>query len=258
MDRILVLTDLHMTPEPPAGRPDPDARLAACLAHAAKAVPDASRIVLTGDLTDKGDIASYERLKVRLRDAHVPVQMLIGNHDNRAAFQSVFGQTFCDANGFVQSAFDLGDTRCLCLDTLFAPPYKYPESHCGLLCPARLSWLDAQLAKAPGRVVIFMHHPPHDTGFRSMDAIQLRNGSAFHDMIAQHGNVALIVAGHVHRTISGSHRGTPFAVFKSPMMQMPLDFDGLNFHAECDEPPAIGILSLTPATVLVHSEDVPV
>lgn len=257
MAKIIVLTDLHYTPIPPETGPDPDARLAACLAHARAAVPEAGLIVLTGDLTDQGDEASYQRLKARLADAHAPVQLMIGNHDNRETFAEVFGADQLNDEGHVQHVRDLGDTRLICLDTLFAPPYDYPASHCGWMCETRMAWLDRQLSAAPGRVIIFMHHPPHDTGFRAMDYLKLRNGKAFHDLIAQHGNVAHIICGHVHRTISGTHRGTPFSVFKSPMMQMPLDFHTLNFEAECDDPPAFGIVMLTDEAVLIHSEDVP-
>lgn len=257
MGPILVLTDLHYTPDVPTEGPDPDARLAACLAHAAHCVPEAALLVLCGDLADKGDTASYKRLKARLADAHVPVRLMIGNHDHRENFASVFGADVLDDLGFVQGVQDTGDTRLIFLDTLFAPPYDYPATHCGWLCETRMDWLDRQLAEAPGRVVIFMHHPPHDVGFRAMDYLKLRNGAAFHDMIARHGNVAQIICGHIHRTISGTHRGTPFSVFKSPMMQMPLDFHTLNFEAECDDPPAFGIVLLTPDAVLVHSEDVP-
>lgn len=256
MSGIIVLTDLHYTPAPPETGPDPDARLAACLAHARDTVPEAELIVLTGDLTDKGDRASYQRLKARLEQAHVPVQFMIGNHDNREVFAEVFGPEQLDPTGHVQHMRDMGDTRALFLDTLFAPPYDYPASHCGWLCDTRMDWLDRQLAEAPGRVVIFMHHPPHDVGFRAMDYLKLRNGKAFHDLLARHGNVAHIICGHVHRTISGTHRGTGFTVFKSPMMQMPLDFHTLNFEAECDDPPAFGIVLLTDEGILVHTEDV--
>lgn len=257
MSMIVVLTDLHYTPAPPEDGPDPDARLAACLSHAARAVPEADLLVVTGDLTDTGDRASYMRLRARLKEAHLPVRLMIGNHDHRETFAEVFEQEGCDEAGFVQGIQDLGDTRLIFLDTLFAPPYDYPASHCGWMCDTRLAWLDRQLAAAPGRVVIFMHHPPHDVGLRAMDYLKLRNGRAFHDLIARHGTLAHLVCGHVHRVISGSHRGVPFSVFKSPMMQMPLDFHTLDFEAECDDPPALGIIRLTPEAVLIHSEDVP-
>lgn len=257
MTRLIVLTDLHYTASVPETGPDPDARLAAALDHALTAVPKAALIVITGDLTEKGDAASYARLRARLSGLPVTVQLMIGNHDHRENFLAAFPETPCDPDGFVQSFRDLGDTRLVFLDTLFAPPYEYPASHCGWLCAARMAWFDGVLAEAPGRVVVFLHHPPHETGFRAMDYLRLRNGAAFHDLIQRHGNVALTVSGHVHRNISGAHRGTPFAVFKSPMRQMPLDFETLDFHAECDDPPGFGIITLTQDAVQVQTEDVP-
>ena len=55
MAKILVMTDLHITPE---GQSiiglDPGQRLADGLAHAARVHPDADRLVLMGDLTHHG------------------------------------------------------------------------------------------------------------------------------------------------------------------------------------------------------------
>ena len=42
--------------------------------------------------------------------------------------------------------------RVVLLDTLFAPPYDYPNSHAGLLCDKRMQWLDRQQETAGGHV----------------------------------------------------------------------------------------------------------
>ena len=62
-------------------------------------------------------------------------------------------------------------------------------------------------------------------------------------------------AGHVHRTISGSYRGLPFSVFKSPVHQQPMSFDSDDHSLSVDEPAAYGIVFLREQGVLVHTED---
>lgn len=253
MTKLIIFTDLHILPE--GGRIigiDPYERLAAGVRHAQRHHPDAARIIITGDLTHHGDADSYRRLKALLDACTLPVSLTIGNHDHRDTFASVFSATERDENGHVQSILDLPEARLVLLDTLGLPEHH----HAGFLCPARLAWLDAALAGAGERpVLIFMHHPPHETGFRGMDEIRLVNGDDFYDTVVKHGNVRHIFAGHVHRTISGSHRGIPFSVFKSPAHQQPMPFVTEDTSASVDEPGAYGIVLMTEHGLLVHTDD---
>ncbi len=245
-----------MEPFVAEGKLDPDLQLAKGIAHVNEFNSDADLVIFCGDLTDKGDVQSYEMLKHRLVDLKVPYKLLLGNHDNRANFLSVFADSEQDQNGFIQQTVDFSDTRLILLDTLNGPPYDYPFSHKGLLCEKRLSWLDEQLKTAKdNNCLIFMHHPAHDTGFAGMDIIQLIDGEGFFDVATQYGNLKHIVYGHVHRTISGSHRGIPFSVFKSTVGQMPMIFDVLNTSVEVNEPSSYGIIFAEKDTILIQTED---
>lgn len=256
MSKIIVFTDTHMELCVPEGKFDPDVQLAKGLAHVNKHHSDAELVIFCGDLTDKGDVASYEKLKARLQDLQVPFQLLLGNHDKRENFLSVFSQAVRDENGFIQQVIETQHARLILLDTLNGPPYKYPFSHMGVLCEARLSWLDKQLSEAGDKpCIIFMHHPPHDTGFAGMDVIKLMEGDAFYELINKHGNVTQLVCGHVHRTISGSHKGVAFCVFKSTVGQMPMLFDDNKTNLEINEPSSYGMLFPHADGVVVHSED---
>lgn len=257
MAKIIVFTDLHMLPE---GQTiiglDPFARLASGLSHAARMHPDADRLIITGDITHHGDPDSYRRVNALLQDYPLPVSLTIGNHDRREPFQAVFPEAARDENGFVQEVIDLPDVRLLILDTHIPVPRGDPDYSKGLLCDLRLGWLDRQLSEAGARpVLVFMHHPPHDTGFKGMDAIKLINGDAFYDVVERHGNVRHIFAGHVHRTIGGSHRGIPFSIFKSPLHQQPMPFDIDDTSSSVDEPGAYGIIVTTAEGLQVHTED---
>lgn len=256
MQKIIVFTDTHMQPQAGAEKPDPDVQLKKGITHVNEFNGDADLVVFCGDLTDKGDVGSYEMLKERLADLNIPYKLLLGNHDNRENFLTVFNDVQLDENGFVQQTIDMGSLRLILLDTLHGPPYDYPSSHMGKLCERRLEWLDAQLASAGEKdCIIFMHHPPHNTGFIAMDTIKLIDGSAFYNVVKTHDNVSQLVCGHVHRTISGHHKGIPFAVFKSTVGQMPMLFDVMDFHMEVNEPASYGILFADRGNVLVQTED---
>jgi 3',5'-cyclic AMP phosphodiesterase CpdA len=267
MSKLIVFTDLHILPE--GGRIiglDPSERLRKGIAHVNLHHPDTHHVLFTGDLTHRGDVASYQRLRDLLSELRCPYSLLLGNHDQRENFLSVFPEAPLDANGFVQQALDIAPhtgqgvhpdgARLLLLDTLFAPPHNFPDSYSGFLCEQRMDWLAQQLASAGKRPVhIFMHHPPHATGFVGMDAIALKNGEAFYELLLHHGNVRHIFAGHVHRTISGTSHGIAFSVFKSPCHQQPMPFAAEDTTLSVDEPGAYGIVLLRPDGVLVHTED---
>lgn len=259
MTGIIVFSDPHMVP---AGATiagiDPAARLAAGIAHVNEWHGDAERVVVLGDLVHGGDPASYARIAELLAGLIPPVSVVPGNHDDRAALRAAFPDAPVDEHGFLQQVIEMPDARLLLLDTLHPGPGEAGDTHGGRLCERRMTWLEARLAEAhaAGRpVLILMHHPPHRTGFANMDAIMLANGPAFHDLLARYPVVRHITCGHVHRSISGSHRGIAFTIFKSTAHQQPGIFDDDDSSLSVDEPAAYGLLQPRPDGVIAHSED---
>lgn len=259
MTSIIIFSDPHMVPGATtlAGI-DPAARLAAGIAHVNDRHADTDRVVVLGDLTHDGDPASCQRIAGLLDRLVPPVSIIPGNHDDRDALRAAFPDAPVDESGFLQQVIDVPEARLVLLDTLHAAPGERNTTHGGRLCEARMAWLEARLAEshaAAQPVQILMHHPPHPTGFANMDAIMLDNGSAFHDLLARYPVVRHIVCGHVHRTISGSHRGTAFTIFKSTAHQQPAIFDDDDSSLSVDEPAAYGLLQIGQDGVIAHSED---
>jgi 3',5'-cyclic AMP phosphodiesterase CpdA len=253
--KLIVMTDIHiMKPGRKIIGLDPSERFRACLAHAAANHPDADGLILMGDLVHHGVAEQYAQFKSLLDGLPWPVHMTIGNHDIRETFQTVFPDAPKDENGFVQQSISFGDHTLLMMDTNDPTTEPY---HGGNLCRDRLSWLSAQLAgKARGSVVIAMHHPPFTTGFPGMDDIGLQNREAFNSIVDESPAVAMVMAGHVHRTIWGSAGGKPCAVLKSPCHQMPMELDQANSSLSVDEPGAYGVLLLGPHDPVLLTEDV--
>lgn len=259
MTSIVIFSDPHMvTSDRTVAGVDPAARLAGGIAHVNEHHGDADRVVVLGDLTHDGDGLSYERIAGLLDRLTPPVSIIPGNHDDRAALGAAFPDAVVDESGFLQQAIDVPEARVILLDTLYPVPGETNATASGRLCGARMAWLEARLVESHSAgqpVQILMHHPPHATGFANMDAIMLENGPAFYDLLARYPVVRHIVCGHVHRTISGSHRGIAFTVFKSTAHQQPGIFGDDDSSLSVDEPAAYGLLQIGTRGVTAHSED---
>lgn len=212
---------------------------------------DAAFVVLTGDMTHWGDADAYDAFRTQIARLTMPVHLLVGNHDDTAAFASYFPHTPRDDNGFVQYAFETPYGRAICLDT------KSPGSHAGQYCPARLAWLTAQLEQSDGPVLLFMHHPPFAVGIGAMDQIMLQDGAAFHAVIAPHAHrIRHLFVGHLHRALFGNWRGISFSCMRGLNHQVALNLEqGQTAIAGNLEAPAYGVVLIDDACVTVHMHD---
>lgn len=196
---VAQITDFHI--KTPGQRAYRVVDTAACLRAAVAALsaldPKPDLIVATGDLADFGRVEEYELMREILNPLAAPLCLIPGNHDDRDALRMAFrGDGYFPAAGFLNYTLDVGALRLIALDTL-----KTGESG-GLLCDARLAWLDRELGAAPGRPsAIIMHHPPFQTGIGHMDAIGLEGADAFAAVLARHPHVKRVFCGHLHRTI---------------------------------------------------------
>lgn len=256
MQKLLVITDLHIClPGETIIGLDPMVRFRQVLGAALTAHPDAAALILMGDLTHRGLPAEYAALAAVLADVPIPVIPMLGNHDRRDAFLAAFPDAPRTADGHIQQVLDLGAHRIITLDSLDGPPYPAGH-HSGRLCHGRLGFLTEALAGARDKsALVFVHHPPFNTGIAGMDAIKLADGADVLALLGDHPRVHL-VCGHIHRTISGSTGGVPWTVFKSPCHQGVVDLTDLNSSLSVDEPGAYGLILLTDAGIVAHSEDV--
>src|SRR3954451_14280645 len=85
------LSDPHPRSGPLGAAPAAGLHLA--LARVLALDPRPDRVVITGDLADRGDPESYRQLTELLDRYPLPVHLATGNHDDRAALESVFSGT---------------------------------------------------------------------------------------------------------------------------------------------------------------------
>ncbi len=259
--KLVHLSDVHIDDAPILGH-DPVERFEAVLAHVAEHHGDAERIVVTGDLTHRGDGASYRRLRVMLQNAGLideagtseRLRLLIGNHDDRAEFLEAFPQTPRDAHGFVQYVDDTPAGRLVCLDTALA------GTHAGHLSPERLAWLAEALGRARDDAVptyLFMHHNPVPVGVASSDTIGLVQWRELGELLSGFpGTVRHLFFGHCHFTLAGSVAGIPFSAPRStchPCWPDPGSDDPRLGVGPLE--PSYAVALLEPSHTVVHSID---
>ncbi|MGE3651367.1 MAG: phosphodiesterase [Reyranellaceae bacterium] len=248
--KFVILTDTHFV-EP--GRLlyglDPANRLAAAVKVINRDHPDIAFVIVTGDLAHWGQAAAYAELSKVLAGLAAPSILMMGNHDRRAPLRTVFPDVDDDGNGFVQSIRQFPAATVITLDTAD----EESRTHAGLLCPARLDFLDRALAEAPADrpVLLFQHHPPFDTGLPSLDRIRLQNPEALWAVFERRRRPDHMFFGHVHRPIAGTWRGVPFHIQRATNHQVAFDLVSSEIPGTLEQPD-YSLVGVTREAIVIH------
>lgn len=246
---IAQISDPHVTAEEVRadGRPSTAELMRRAVAHllALPAPPDV--VLVTGDCTDHGSAGEFARFRDLLRPLTMPVYTIPGNHDDRERMRAEFGpQGSRPMDEFVQYVVENRPVRLIALDTVV------PGHDEGLLCEARLSWLDERLAEAPDRpTLVFMHHPPFATGLDVLDRLGLAGVEEFGAIIARHPQVERIVAGHIHCGLQRRFHGTLAMTCTSTALQIRIDHARADRLSSAMEQPSCLLHAWAPATGLL-------
>lgn len=215
---IAQVTDIHLGFEPNSPGEFNRQRLDRVLGELAAMQPRPDLLLATGDLIDRGDKASYERLREAFADLPFPVHYALGNHDVRSTFRDVFPEVgFSD--GFLQYVVEAGPLRLIVLDTL------EEGRHGGAFCEARAEWLKARLDEAPyARTLIVQHHPPVEVGIPWMNTDPAEPWvERLAACLNGRSNIVGLVCGHIHRAVTTAWAGTLVATCPSTAPQVALD-----------------------------------
>lgn len=160
-------------------------------------------ILVTGDIADHGAVHEYEQARAELT-ADVPVMMLPGNHDDRAAYRKVLlGQ---DGTAPVNEVVRIGGaTFALCDSSI-------PGENGGLLDTRTLAWLDEVLSRADGPAFVCLHHHPVPVHHPLLDGIALAEPERLAEVIRRHPRVVAILCGHVHSAAVSTLAGRPVII----------------------------------------------
>ena len=244
------LSDPHIAANgrPLPGGIDTAGMLRACVQDVLALEQQPGAVVITGDLTDLGSPGEYAFLRGLIAPLAMPVYLIPGNHDDRAALREAFPDHayLRESPDFIQYAIDSHPLRIVALDTVI------PGASGGELCEVRLAWLDRTLAAARDKAtVVLMHHPPFRTYIEAMDAMALRDPEPLAGVIERNPQVEAVLCGHVHRPITVRFAGTVASIAPSTAHHIALDLGVGAPLRYAMEPPAYRLHAYASGAALV-------
>ncbi|OKL45074.1 phosphodiesterase [Pseudovibrio exalbescens] len=235
---IAQLTDLHIKEEGKFAYQTVDTygALQRAVTHLNDFRPAIDMVVVSGDLGDFGTQAEYNLLRQELNRLHMPYHVIPGNHDDYRVMRKAFSDhTYLATEGPLTFSIFREGLRIIGLDT--SVPGR-PEGH---MDTEKQAWLKHELTTHKNEpTLIFMHHPPFETGIHHMDEIMLQNAEVdFWPLLEGHDQVLHIACGHVHRTIETMKHGIPVSIGSCVAHQVTLDLDPTSRPSFTMDPPAI-------------------
>jgi Icc protein len=229
-----------------------DGASAKALAAAVDAVlalrPAPHAVLVSGDIADTGAAREYERVRELLAPLPMPVHVLPGNHDDRAALREHFGLPGAPDDPLQYTA-PCADLRLVLCDST-RPGHDGGE--------VRLAWLERQLGAEPGApTIVAMHHVPLTIGLPVLDEIGFPPDEtrALGELLARSKHVRRVVAGHVHRTVLGTLGGCGVLACTSTNQQARLEI-GSPELAFTQEPPAFALHALLDDELVSHVQPI--
>lgn len=260
MSKFIQITDTHIVPdgELAYAKSDTAAALERAIATINAKLPvlgDVDCAIVTGDLTDYGTAAEYERFKAMMADLALPYLAIPGNHDIREPMRAAFAtEDWMPESGQIQWRRDLPAFTIVGLDTLV------DGKHHGEIAPEGFAFLDAVLADLTGKpVIVATHHHAFHTGIRPMDRTFLRNGKDLLARLEAYPGPARIISGHVHRTLTAQIGGVTCQISPAPCHAVNLDQRDEAINSLIMEPGGVTLFEMrdTPLPCIV-SDVIPV
>ena len=159
---------------------------------------------MTGDLSDDGSAASYQRLRGLLAPLELPVYCIPGNHDDRASMHAHLAADLIRIERVV--AYD--SWQFVLLDS------QVPGAAYGSLSDVELSALGEALEGAAGKhTLIGVHHGPYPVC--PLEGCRLENADRMLALLARFAGARAVIAGHTHCEIDQQLSGLQLLVTPS-------------------------------------------
>lgn len=216
--RILQITDTHLGDKPGEELLGMDTDLS--LQHVIAAIQaerePADLLLATGDLSNCGSVASYQRFQQMSGPLASHALWLPGNHDLLSAMETAIG----DGEELTRYAA-LGNWRIIMLDSTI------PGEVGGNLAPAEMALLRRFLEESVGyHALVCLHHQPLTIGCDWLDSQQVANGDEFFATLDEFDHVRGIVWGHIHQQVDRERNGVALMASPSSCVQFAPDSAG--------------------------------
>ncbi|MDX5593474.1 phosphodiesterase [Pseudovibrio sp. SPO723] len=248
---IAQLTDLHIKAEGRLayGHVDTLGALARAVDHLNAFQPAIDLVVVSGDLGDYGTREEYAVLRKELDRLSMPYHVIPGNHDDYRVMREAFSDhDYLSQQGALTFSIEREGLRIIGLDS--SVPGK-SEGHFGA---DKQAWLKAELkAHEDQPTLIFIHHPPFETGIKHMDRIMLQNADEdFWPLFRDQVQVLHIACGHVHRNIDSMKNGIPVSIGSCVAHIVTLDLDPEGASSFTMDPPSLRLFYWNNDTLVSH------
>jgi len=225
---------------------DPFDRLNTAIKSINKNFKDIDFIVITGDLTHRGDTKAFRKLKKLVKKSKVEVILLLGNHDDRENFIKVF-KDYPVNDGYIQDIRTIDNNAFIFLDT------NIKNSHKGDMSDEQFLWFEKKLKENKDKnTYIFMHHPPMDVGIKLMDKIGFESKKGFKNLVLKYPNIKYIFFGHLHRIITGIWEDIPYFGIRGTNHQLSLKHSETFEYTTNEEKPAYAIVEIKNKNITIN------
>lgn len=202
MFRVIQISDPHIVvpPEKVSGRIESLPLLQRVIARIKQVLPKVGPVdalLVTGDITERGDRGSYQAFLDTVGELGLPVYAIPGNHDGREAMRSAFADhAYIPQSGRLNWCVDVNGVRMIGLDTLVEGQGG------GVVDEVTLRFLETHLeAAGVSPVLLALHHPPFSCGIKFMDSIGLAGTKSLAQLLENSAADIQVVCGHVHTAI---------------------------------------------------------
>lgn len=170
--------------------------------------PAPAFIVVSGDITNLGDVASYRLVREIMAGLSVPVVWALGNHDTRPGFYAGMLDRQHDAEEPYCHDLVVAGIHLIVLDTSVRGRIS------GALCESQYAFLDAALRRETHLPkIVVQHHAPLIDEERGLAWESLSAEDSRREMeMLRSRNVAGVLTGHVHHDRVSLWHGIPVVV----------------------------------------------
>lgn len=166
-------------------------------------------LLATGDISNGGSVASYQRFWQRTQGLADKAFWLPGNHDELAAMEQVVA-----AGDELTTKIDIGDWRIVMMNSSEAGEVG------GHFSAKDMTFLRDCLEHSQGRyVLICLHHHPIKIGCDWLDEQQLANSEEFFALLDEFDHVRGVLWGHIHQPINQIRKGVRLMAAPSSCVQ---------------------------------------
>ena len=222
--RIVQITDPHLFVDPKGKLlgMDTEHSFTCVLNLIEKEQPDFDMTLLTGDLSQDGSVAAYQRLKELISRFNRPSYWFCGNHDDHKNMQSVVG-----SSGAMTPVVRKGAWQLVLLDS------SVEGSVHGYLAEDQLSILVEALSSRPDlHTLVSFHHHPIAMNSQWIDNIGIKNTDQLMEILKNHSNVKAVLWGHVHQESDVVYHGIRMLSTPSSCVQFTPESDNFNVDSQ--------------------------